>query len=76
MTRGEEIAIMLKNIVTYADLDWTMFRVWNTEDREQFDQYLVNINHPLAWRAGTWEDRMRAYHEQAHAIRAAKGESK
>lgn len=61
--RGAEVAELIKNAV---DLSWVMYHVLSEQDREYFDKHLIETQHPLAFRAGTWETRMRAYYKETH----------
>lgn len=42
-------------------LDWTWFHVMSEADRKGFDKFLVSIQHPLAYEAGTPESRFKRF---------------
>jgi hypothetical protein len=43
----------------HPDPSWVYIHFWTSIDRVNLDQWLVRLNHPLAYRAGTNEDRFR-----------------
>lgn len=54
-TPAEHVA-MAKN---RDDWVWQFHRIMTKLDRERFDQWLVDTNHPLAYQPGTTERRFR-----------------
>lgn len=41
------------------DVNWVYFHVMTADDRQAFDQWLVERNHPLAYQASTNEYRFK-----------------
>ena len=43
-----------------ADWSWVFFHIMSQEDKQAFDSWLVESEHPLAYEPGTTEKRFRA----------------
>jgi hypothetical protein len=62
------IAMTLGYMDTYGvdeGLNWMWFHVLNAQDKENFEKYLVSIEHPSAYQAGTAEWRFKNYMREA-----------
>ena len=54
-----------------AGVTWEYFHCTTEAERQEVDQWLVEIQHPLAFRAGTAESRFRAIVAELHAAISA-----
>lgn len=53
---------VLNSALKYYDASWAYFHMLHPKTREYMDELLLERQHPLAFQAGTNEQRFRALH--------------
>lgn len=56
----------LNNALRYPDPNWAYFQCMSARLRGVMDILLVKVNHPIAYEAGTNEQRFKTLHKQGY----------
>lgn len=52
----------LNELLSYPDVNWAYFHMMHPKTRDELDKALTEIQHPLAYEAGTNESRFKKLH--------------